>query len=76
MSYAAYFAEVEAVCQVLDEWVQSQSEEDITPDGEGAFTATWQAVELLSRAYSVLMPLLALDMAKHNLELPDAAESP
>lgn len=68
MSYAQYFAEVEAVCQVLEEWVAEQDD----PDSE-VVTATWQAVELLSRAYTVLTPLVTYQLSMQNLQLPDVS---
>ena len=86
MSYQAYFREVEAVSQILSEWVQEQDEDEhcalISAGDEGfaltveQFTAIWQAVELLSRAQQVLLPLITLDVGKAFLNLPEALEKP
>lgn len=77
MSYQQYFSEVEAVVRILDEWIKT-AEPDSFPvplyDSE-EFTALWQAVELLSRAYQVLMPLVAFDMNKVALLLPDVNDN-
>lgn len=75
MSVHQYFAEVEAVVSILDEFVkQFDAEDDFTgvvyAESE-AFAAIWQAGELLARAYQVLIPLVQLDLAKQALNLPD-----
>ena len=75
MSGRQWFNEVEAVASVLDDYVQGIDPGDFFPsslladyDTEELFTAIWQAVELLSRAYQVLLPLAAYDQAKTQLE--------
>lgn len=73
MSARQFFSEVEAVCTVLDEWVQQQDAED---GGDEVFTAIWQAVELLSRAYSVLLPQVQAEAAKGHLLIPDPVVVP
>lgn len=77
MSYQAYFSEVEAVIDVLNDYIKGFEDADdadwFSPDSD-EFTALWQAVELLGRAYHVLMPLVAFDMNKAALLLPDIEE--
>lgn len=69
MSGRQWFNEVEAVASVLDDYVQSFGPDSLFVSAEEeAFTAIWQAVELLSRAYQVLLPLAAYDQAKTQLE--------
>ena len=69
MSAHQFFAEVEAVAEVLDDYVQSFGPDSLFPSAEEeAFTAIWQAVELLSRAYQVLLPLVSYDQARNRLE--------
>lgn len=74
ISVHAYFAEVEAVCSILDEFMAGIVTEDLL--GEEVTAAVWQAGELLARAYQVLMPLVQLDLAKQALVLPDSYEKP
>lgn len=78
MSFQMYFEQVEAVARVLDEWVRTfeypeDFEVGVTPD-EDVFTAIWQAVELLSRAYTVLLPMVQFEASKVALSLPDVME--
>ena len=76
MSYQAWFEQTEAVAKVLDEYVKSQTTHTDyfkRPDDE-VFTAVWQAVELLSRAYTVLLPMVQAEAAKVALNLPDVVE--
>lgn len=83
MSYQAFFEQTEAVAKVLDEWVHefdTAGPEFTMGDADDAmlpnerFTALWQAVELLSRAYTVLMPMVQLEGARLALNLPDVQE--
>lgn len=75
MSVQQYFSEVDAVCRVLGEYVQrfsaNGSEPPPRPDAEEEFTAIWQAVELLSRAHAVLLPMVQFELSKQALNLPD-----
>ena len=80
MSAQQFFNEVDAVVQVLSEYVQAcepdvhlENDVDvgrIVPD-EDQFTAIWQAVELLSRAHAVLLPLAQFEGSKAALNIPD-----
>lgn len=79
MSYQAFFDQAQAVALVLDEYVKRQDESvfDSQPakrPDEEEFTAVWQAIELLSRAYTVLAPMVQLDASKIALNLPDVVE--
>ena len=79
MSVHQYFAEVEAVVQVLEGYVKKFEPEDLLPEGgtaEEEFAALWQAAELLARAYQVLVPLIQLELSKQALVLPDVQEKP
>lgn len=84
MSIHAYFQELEAVVQVLEEYVQEFEPEDLDggdlhsspPITDEQFAAIWQAAELLARAYQVLIPLVQLDLAKQALVLPDVQVKP
>lgn len=86
MSYQQYFDEVEAVATVLEDFSRRFDEVHeeggfVTGLGVGGvliedFAAIWQAAELLSRAYQVLYPLVALDVAKAALVLPDVRRVP
>lgn len=77
MSVHAYFAEVEAVASVLDEYASRQdASQPYKRPTEDEFTAIWQSVELLMRAYQVLVPLIQLEMSKQALVLPDVQEKP
>lgn len=74
MSVQQFFNEVEAVASILDGYVKrytpNGSEPPPRPDEE-EFTAIWQAVELLSRSYTVLLADVQAEMAKAALVLPD-----
>lgn len=86
MSIQQFFNEVEAVVQVLSEYVESVNpphnndddsfELSLREDGPTIeqFTAIWQAAELLSRAYSYIMPQVQAEMAKAALVLPDVQQ--
>lgn len=82
MSAQQFFNEVDAVVGILSEWVNENGgafqhlSYAGTDDGsfgmhEEQFTAIWQAVELLSRAHAVLVPMIQLDMNKYALNIPD-----
>lgn len=76
MSAQQFFSETEAVIQVLSEYVDKHSDQ-LANDGrttgpdEEQFTAVWQAIELLDRARTVLIPMIQLDMNKYALNIPD-----
>lgn len=75
MSYQAFFEQTEAVARVLDEYIHRQGPEDTYKrPNEEEFTAVWQAVELLSRAYSVLVPMVQFEASRVALNLPDVKE--
>lgn len=79
MSYQSFFEQTEAVAKVLDEWVKGTPATEFlgadsdswVADKEEFFTAVWQAVELLSRAYTALLPIVQAEAAKVALVLPD-----
>ena len=75
MSYQAFFEQTEAVATVLQGYLDRQGPEDTfkRPDEE-EFAAVWQAVELLSRAYTVLLPIVQAEASKVALNLPDPVE--
>lgn len=75
MSFQSFFEQTEAVAKVLQGYVDRQGPEDTfkRPDEE-EFTAMWQAVELLSRAYTVLLPMVQAEASKVALNLPDPVE--
>lgn len=87
MSAQQFFKETEAVVQVLsglvgrftpDEtpakregvWLDDESGQGHYLDPE-EFTAIWQAVELLSRAYNVLFAMANFEVSKQALNIPD-----
>lgn len=79
MSFQAFFEQTQAVAQILDEWAKGHDEDPSTTEGlmsvnDEQFTAVWQAVELLSRAATVLHPMVQLEMSKLALNLPDPVE--
>lgn len=79
MSYQAFFEQTEAVAKVLQGYVERQSVdlfERVPPTrpGEEEFTAVWQAIELLSRAYTVLLPMVQFEGSKVALNIPDPVE--
>lgn len=75
MSYQAFFEQTEAVAKVLDEYISRQGPEDTYKrPNEEEFTAIWQAVELISRAYSVLGPMVQFEASRIALNLPDVQE--
>lgn len=80
MSAQQFFSEVEAVVGILSEYVNSCSEskdDEFVYDKGGqeieteVFAATWQAIELLARAHTVLLAMAQFEMSKQALNVPD-----
>ena len=73
MSVQQFFSEVEAVAQILDGYAtrQNAKQDYFKRPTEEEFTAIWQAVELLSRAHGVLLPLMQFEQSKQYLVLND-----
>lgn len=77
MSYLQFFEEVNGVTAALSDLAKriTPPPSAINMDEESA-TAIWQAIDLLQRATQVLAPLIALDVSKSFLRLPDVTEVP
>lgn len=72
MSVQGYFNEVQAVCEALSEFLtHDYNRDEPVVLNEETEAAIWQAVELLSRAYTVLLPMVQAEVAKDALYMPD-----
>lgn len=76
MSVQAYFEQVQGVVAELQEYVgrHDNPNEPYKRPTEEQFTAIWQGVELLSRAYTLLLAQIQAEGAKQALVLPDVKE--